>query len=554
MALRIKVDGSGSTQPKLLASVNNPNDFGVPGWRPANDWVAPCIPDEETGEGGVNFASVSRGYPVWDGSRIHTTSGAMSLQEFFELHNIPEADQTYFRQQLDNAYNAAMATPSGQGDAAFVNCQPWWNARCACVKRGTGGKLPVVGRTLRLRVRPSFYGVGVYVKPTPMTIESTFSFRLEKAYGAARVVVKKPNVYSPAPFTSGWLFDTTDEIVKDGEENIPVVTAWQDTIDKIAFIQCRQSSMLATCAGIESTDERYTLNDLTDTPANDLKQIPFFSAHPEVWPMLNRVYPPALTGEHALWLPGIYFGSTGEVIFVRLTAYPGTGFPESSDYDEDIEIGGRVLRSGVSATAPNGIDVNLDEWHGRWGDPRNPTLRPADHGPTQGASLECPVCFSAGWHPGNGTGSAKVTIRIKTGNKGNRVSGADKIYLSFFGYPIQYGDGTHYTAAYPTDGTSPRPESYTTSEDSGGHHIISTEIPLDEVLTKTSADGEERWDAGQDVTLSYYIGLDDIIATSPGAFHCGFSAGTVAWPKATSAASYSPGPYDLSVKKYDSVL
>ena len=172
MALRIKTVGSGSTMPKLLGSVNHPEDFSVPGWKVAKDWVAPCIPNEETGEGDVNFASVAAGYPVWDGSRLHTEQGVMSLQEFFELHNVPEGDQSYFRQQLDDAWEQAMNTEvdGQQADGAYVNCLPWWNARCVCVRRGQPLRLKN-GKTLHLRVRPSFYAVGVTIPDIPPTIE-----------------------------------------------------------------------------------------------------------------------------------------------------------------------------------------------------------------------------------------------------------------------------------------------------------------------------------------------------------------------------------------------
>lgn len=170
MALRIKVVGSGSTMPKLLGSVNHPDDFSVPGWKVAKDWVAPCVPNEETGEGDVNFASVAAGYPVWDGSRLHSEQGTMSLQEFFEHNNIPEGDQIYFRGELESAWEQAM-NGEPQPDRAYVNCRPLWNARCVCVRRGQPLRLKN-GKTLHLRVRPSFYAVGVTIPDIPPTIEA----------------------------------------------------------------------------------------------------------------------------------------------------------------------------------------------------------------------------------------------------------------------------------------------------------------------------------------------------------------------------------------------
>lgn len=170
MALRIKVVGSGSTMPKLLGSVNHPEDFSVPGWKVAKDWVAPCVPNEETGEGDVNFASVAAGYPVWDGSRLHTEQGTMSLQEFFERNNIPEGDQIYFRGELESAWEQAM-NGEPQPGRAYVNCRPLWNARCVCVRRGQPLRLKN-GKTLHLRVRPSFYAVGVTIPDIPPTIEA----------------------------------------------------------------------------------------------------------------------------------------------------------------------------------------------------------------------------------------------------------------------------------------------------------------------------------------------------------------------------------------------
>lgn len=553
MALRIKVDGSGSTQPKLLDSVNDPDDFLVPGWRGADDWVAPCVPNEETGEGGVNFASVNSGYPVWDGSLIHTQSGAMTLGDFFELHNVSEADQAYFRQQLNDAWQAAMETQEGHADAAFVNCRPWWNARCAAVKRGSGGKLPVSGRTLRLRVRPSFYGVSVVVKPTPMTIEATFACGLKEATAAARVTVKKPNTATPSPIHGGWVFDSIDNIVKEGEAYIPVVTAWLDTIDKIAYIQGRQSSMLATCAGLEEVNKVYEVTGLTDTPANDLSQVPFFSAHPEMRDLLNRLYPPALSdGPHQYWLPGVYFDANGEPLFVRPGCDYPNGFLEESDIDRDVgEWEGPMVKSGVSATAPNGIDVDLTGWRGSWDNDGEVALRPATEGPTQGEPLTCPVLINAYWSGTETWHGQTATIRIKTGNKGNPVAGADKVHLTFYGYEMQYGDGSHYTGAEPTDDSSPFPSRYQATTDSEGRSVMAVEIDLKGVLQKETVDGEERWAAGQDVTLSYYISLAAPISLSPGCFHCGFSAGSIGWPQEAEATSYSPGPYDFAVTKYD---
>lgn len=553
MALQIKVDGSGSTQPKLLDSVNVPDDFKVPGWRGADDWVAPCVPDEETGEGGVNLASVSNGYPVWDGSYLHTDAGSFTLQEFFEAHNVPQADRDYFTKALNDAWNAAMETQEGHADAAFVNCRPWWNTRCAAVKRGTGGKLPVSGRTLRLRVRPSFYGVGVYVKPTPMTIEATFACGIKEATASARVTVKKPNTSSPAPIHGDWVFDGIDNIVKEGEDSIPVVTAWLDTIDKIAYIQCRQSSMLATCSGLEEVNKVYELTGLTDTPANDLAQVPFFAAHPEMRDLLNRIYPPTLAaGPHQYWLPGVYLDSNGEPLFIRPGGDYPYGFPEEGDFDLDVgQWEGSMVKSGVSATAPNGIDVDLTGWRGSWDSDSEVALRPATEGPTQGEPLTCPVLINAYWSGSETWHGQTVTIRIKTGNKGNPVAGADKVYLTFYGYEMQYGDGSHYTGAEPTDDSSPFPSHYEATTDSEGRSVMVVEIDLNNVLQKETVDGEERWAAGQDVTLSYYISLAAPISLSPGCFHCGFSAGSIGWPQEAEATSYSPGPYDFSVTKYD---
>lgn len=219
MAIRIKAVGSGSAMPKLLASVNHPDDFGVPGWKVAKDWVAPCIPDEETGEGDVNFASVGAGYPVWDGSRLYTEQGSMSLQEFFELHNVPEADQSYFRKQLDDAWEAAMnAEVNGQQpSAAYVNCRPWWNARCVCVRRGQPLRLKD-GKTLHLRVRPSFYAVAIVIPPQPPTIEATINYDFSEVDYHNRFVV-----FWERPTTVGTLDDgeSAAEEVLSYEEGTP---------------------------------------------------------------------------------------------------------------------------------------------------------------------------------------------------------------------------------------------------------------------------------------------------------------------------------------------
>lgn len=219
MALRIKAVGSGSAMPKLLASVNHPDDFSVPGWKVAKDWVAPCIPNEETGEGDVNFASVAAGYPVWDGSRLYTEQGSMSLQEFFELHNVPEGDQSYFRQQLDDAWEAAMnAEVNGQQpSAAYVNCRPWWNARCVCVRRGQPLRLKD-GKTLHLRVRPSFYAVAIVIPPVSPSIKATIHYDFSEVEYHNRFVV-----FWERPTTVGTLDDgeSAAEEVISYEEGTP---------------------------------------------------------------------------------------------------------------------------------------------------------------------------------------------------------------------------------------------------------------------------------------------------------------------------------------------
>lgn len=212
MALRIKLVGSGSAQPKLLTSVNNPADETPYGWKAATDWVAPSTPNEETGEGGVNFASVAAGYPVWDGSRIHTEQGDMSLSQFYELYNIPEADRSYFEAQLDAAYDAAMAMPDA--DAAYVNCQPRWHPRCICVKRGTRTAGIKDGK-LHLRVKPTFYGVAIIIPAQPPTIEATINYDFSEVDYHNRFVVF-------------WERPTTVGTLEDGESAAEEVLSYEE--------------------------------------------------------------------------------------------------------------------------------------------------------------------------------------------------------------------------------------------------------------------------------------------------------------------------------------
>lgn len=215
MALRIKVVGSGSAQPKLLTSVNNPADETPYGWKAATDWVAPSTPNEETGEGGVNFASVAAGYPVWDGSRLHTEQGTMSLSRFYELFNVPESDRSYFEAQLDAAYDAAMNAPDA--DAAYVNCQPRWHPRCICVKRGTRTAGIKDGK-LHLRVKPTFYGVAIIIPAQPPTIEATINYDFSEVDYHNRFVV-----FWERPTTVGTLDDgeSAAEEVLSYEEGTP---------------------------------------------------------------------------------------------------------------------------------------------------------------------------------------------------------------------------------------------------------------------------------------------------------------------------------------------
>lgn len=165
-----KVAGSGSAQPKLIASVNYPDDTAPPTWHDGKRWVSPANVDGETGEGTLNFTSVANGLPVWDGYYIHTDQGQMPLWRFFELNNIPEADQAYLQAQLDAAYDAAMQMPGAS--EAYVNCCPLWNDRTVTCKLGSK-TLPVRNGALFLRVKHAFRAVAVVVQPVPPSISAS---------------------------------------------------------------------------------------------------------------------------------------------------------------------------------------------------------------------------------------------------------------------------------------------------------------------------------------------------------------------------------------------
>lgn len=183
MPIRAKADGSGSAEPNLLDSVNNPNDFSVPTWRRGKLWVQPGLANADGSGGSVNFASVANGIPVWDGTRLWTETGALSLQEFFERNNVPEADRDYLRAKLNEAYDEAqqaVVAETGYPAAAFVNCSPWWCDQCVCVRPGSSA-LPVSSAgALRLRVRNSFEAIAVALPPTPPSISAGFGYDLSE--------------------------------------------------------------------------------------------------------------------------------------------------------------------------------------------------------------------------------------------------------------------------------------------------------------------------------------------------------------------------------------
>lgn len=172
MPIRPKAAGSGSAQPKLISSVNYPLETDPPTWHDGKRWVPPANVDGETGEGTLNFASVANGIPVWDGYHLYTEQGWMPLWRFFELHNVPEADQAYLQAQLDAAYDAAMQMPGAS--EAYVNCCPLWNDRCVTCKPGTN-TLPIRDGRLFLRVKHTFRAVAVVIPPIPPSISATIA-------------------------------------------------------------------------------------------------------------------------------------------------------------------------------------------------------------------------------------------------------------------------------------------------------------------------------------------------------------------------------------------
>ena len=194
MPIKPKVAGSGSAQPKLIASVNYPDDPDPPTWHDGKRWVSPANVDGETGEGTLNFASVANGLPVWDGHYIHTDQGQMPLWRFFEQHNIPEADQAYLQTQLDAAYDAAMQMPGAS--EAYVNCCPLWNDRTVTCKPGTN-TLPIRDGNLFLRVKHTFRAVAVVVPSIPPSVEASISIDVGDIYYTNLVTA-----FNDAPYLS----------------------------------------------------------------------------------------------------------------------------------------------------------------------------------------------------------------------------------------------------------------------------------------------------------------------------------------------------------------
>lgn len=493
MALRIKLVGSGSAQPKLLTSVNNPADETPYGWKAATDWVAPSTPNEETGEGGVNFASVVAGYPVWDGSRVHTEQGSMSLSQFYELFNVPEADRSYFEAQLDAAYDAAMNAPDA--DAAYVNCQPRWHPRCITVNRNTRTIGLKNGRA-HLRVKPSFYAVAIVVLPVPPSISATIALT-DTRHDYFNVV--STYAYRPSMRGSNEAGDLVDHV--DGQLYSP----WPEDKHRAVVVGTMKADPAGTALDwtgyIIPTDEdgengaKFAGTAATSYPSspdearlseldNILQNVDGIAAND---PTHGLLIPAPTVGNP--WRCGLYY-LDGKLVMARAIETYGKGVSAGTQVPNSrlLELGGYVLKRN---RWPGGIDV------------------PASYYPN--AQLTYPDA-SGGTRVGTLAASPTALDTYAYFFEGVGNSGAEQHPWIEMSCTVESGNGkaasdaTHACVAFLTNGTSSGiditingrpPDDEVTIEYSGAACVIT--VPLSSYWNKS---GRNVWASGQTLAIT----------------------------------------------------
>lgn len=517
MALRAAVDGLGVEIPYTY-SINDTNYY--PFFKTGKAYHAP-----------FDHRAVANGIPYYDGM-LHTDEGEMSLREWFDKKNLPQADRDYISEQIDKAIKGAGA---GKWDKVGVNVAPLWSPRCVICNPATK-KLIISNRTLFLRTSHE-YRASVQREPAmPMKVSATLSVNV-KLYTSIH-----GNVYARNAYGNSWT--RQDEVWTLGEDDILYKKGTTSFIFAVPGQRVGNGmELLCTFEQIQALvpELGHMLNSGinasgAETPNDLLKAQPFFAAHTETHAIIDALYPPDPLGSNLNYLPGVYTKSDGSSFLVFGMASPATtpngntnGFVDRIALDE--HTGDPVTGVEVS-TPPANVDAN-DYEPPDWSTSGTYPIA-AQSSAVLPILFRCSCFCSYGNANTNGDDTGHVLeIVINTGNL--ETESYDMAYIRAQCQPFMWGAAGATYDYIPLDG-APEIEVEYDYGDGGNYRSMLFKVPLAGLF---QTDSQGNYIGHQEATLRYSVSPTSIFHINPGALHAGFIDEDIVTGSTSGAVEYT---------------